>query len=59
MEKKNEPVGLGWTIGVLVIFALAVLVVVGGLAALLYLGTDALCVNFDPNNTTAVCRLVD
>lgn len=59
MQRKNEPVGLGWTIAVLVFMVAAVLTVLGGLAALLYLGTDALCVNFDPSATTAVCRLVD
>lgn len=59
MERKNEPVGLGWTIAVLVIVGVTVLGVLLGVGALVYFGWDALCVNTDPSNTTAACRFIN
>jgi len=59
MEKKNEPVGLGWTIAVLVIVFGGALLLLGIVGGGIYFGWDALCVSLDPNNTTAACRFIN
>jgi hypothetical protein len=59
MPRKNEPVGIGWTIAALIIFIGGALIALGVVGGAVYLGWDALCVGLDPHGKTAACRLID
>jgi hypothetical protein len=55
-KEPQKPAGIGWTIAVLVIFAVVGIAVLVGVGWLVFYVADLICVAADPGSASALCQ---